>query len=317
MTDSERMMAMNKMVMAVAVVFVVACSRGNEPLAAATASVPAAAENTSSSRPAPETNAPLCGLTVDRAAVARAAEQEHATYDDVRAVCDRVQEIDPFLRQIHAAFFGTQKRDEIDDAISRLSGDLNFKVPDIKPIFRSAAPSLSPFGGPACGQHLHNAYYCEADSDIYFDPIFLAKLRARGRAALDTSGDYTAMFALAHEYGHAVSLRLHPEIALLPRNPVASMLVEGLADCLGGAFTRVAIESGAPPEIRREAIQALTILGDPEGASLEIQDAHGDASTRIQWFDTGFRQGAHACRVAPQLQPLTTGFDDLVKRVGK
>jgi predicted metalloprotease len=76
---------------------------------------------------------------------------------------------------------------------------------------RFAVPALMRYRGGAvssCGlMRRNNAGYCPTDNTIYFDEVFVAAQAKEAGNSLGTDGDMAAVGIIAHEMGHAVSLR--------------------------------------------------------------------------------------------------------------
>ena len=90
-----------------------------------------------------------------------------------------------------------------------------------------------------CGEaSLHNAFFCGADHSIYYDIDFFQE-------ELDTNGDYSPVFILAHEWGHLVQGLLD----ILYDESRYTIQNELQADCFAGVFTRHAEEIGLQPAI--------------------------------------------------------------------
>jgi predicted metalloprotease len=148
---------------------------------------------------------------------------------------------------------------------------------------------VNPIRTPCGAMYTDNAGYCPMSNTIYYDPVFLAHLTRTASDELGSDGDYAAVVALAHEWGHAVALQLGIEHRL----PV---LNEAVADCLAGAVTRQLDQDGyLDPGDLDEARFTFSILGDHPGVRMSDSRAHGDSQTRVTQFTRGFNEGLSAC----------------------
>jgi predicted metalloprotease len=137
-----------------------------------------------------------------------------------------------------------------------------------------------------CGEAgLHNAFFCGADHSIYYDISFFQE-------ELDTNGDYSPVFILAHEWGHLVQDLLN----ILYDESRYSIQNELQADCLAGLFTKHAEEIGLLEDRDfDEAVVALFRVGDPDDTPFFDPQAHGSPGQRIDAFNKGFNRGLGAC----------------------
>jgi len=138
----------------------------------------------------------------------------------------------------------------------------------------------------ACGAaDLDNAFYCGADRSIYYDINFFQE-------ELDTNGDYSPIFVLAHEWGHLVQDLLD----ILYDENRYSIQNELQADCLAGVFTKHAEDIGLLEERDfDEAVIALFRVGDSDDTPFFDPQAHGTPGQRIDAFNKGFNKGTGAC----------------------
>ena len=136
-----------------------------------------------------------------------------------------------------------------------------------------------------------NAFYCQepgaSNSDsITYDRSFLAELA-------DNFGEFIPSLVMAHEFGHAVQVRVGA--------PGSSIATETQADCLAGSWTRWVADGQAEnsrleePELD-ELLRGFFQLRDPVGTSTAEQSAHGSFFDRTSAFQEGFDDGPEACR---------------------
>jgi len=145
-------------------------------------------------------------------------------------------------------------------------------------------------GGPRCGDEAappRNAFYCPAGDFIAWDESGLMI------PELVQGGDFAASFVLAHEFGHAMQVRL-------PRQETVGLLRELQADCFAGAWSRFVserrlLEAGDLDE----ATMAVFTARDVPGTPFTDPRAHGSGFERTRAFADGFEDGAGACYPAP------------------
>jgi hypothetical protein len=145
-------------------------------------------------------------------------------------------------------------------------------------------------GGPACGDQpapAKNAFYCPAGDFIAWDesgliiPLYVS------------SGDFAAGFVLAHEFGHAMQVRL-------PRQEQAGIVRELQADCFAGAWSRHVQDQGLlEAGDLDEATLAVFSARDVPGTPWTDPQAHGSGFERTRAFTDGYESGPKACSPAP------------------
>ena len=154
-------------------------------------------------------------------------------------------------------------------------------------------------GGPSCGKEpapAHNAFYCPTEDFIAWDESgLMIPYYVQG-------GDFAASFVLAHEFGHAMQVRL-------PRQETAGVLRELQADCFAGAWSRwVASRGFLEAGDLDEATMAVFIARDVPGTPFTDPRAHGSGFERTRAFGDGVEAGADICYPAPANRwILTTG----------
>jgi hypothetical protein len=144
--------------------------------------------------------------------------------------------------------------------------------------------------GPACGQEQappKNAFYCPAGDFIAWDESgLMIPYYVQG-------GDFAASFVLAHEFGHAMQVRL-------PRQEQLGVLRELQADCFAGAWSRwVSDQKLLAAGDLDEATLAVFIARDVPGTPWTDPAAHGSGFERTRAFGDGFESGAKSCYPAP------------------
>lgn len=134
-----------------------------------------------------------------------------------------------------------------------------------------------------------SAFYCPADDTIYFSQKFAGGLWSGtvtgplGQKLRPANRDFAVVYALAHEYGHAVQAKLR-----LGRTH-GTPAFEQQADCFSGAFAAAAsgwnlLDEGDV----KEALAAAWLVGD-DG------DDHGTPAQRQAAFALGFQAGLGSC----------------------
>jgi uncharacterized protein len=144
--------------------------------------------------------------------------------------------------------------------------------------------------GPACGQQPappKNAFYCPAGDFIAWDESgLMIPYYVQG-------GDFAAAFVLAHEFGHAMQVRLLQQEEL-------GVLRELQADCFAGAWARwVSRQQLLQAGDLDEATLAVFIARDVPGTPWTDPAAHGSGFERTRAFGDGFEAGAKSCYPAP------------------
>ena len=140
--------------------------------------------------------------------------------------------------------------------------------------------------GPRCGSEqapAKNAFYCSAGDFIAWDesglmiPYYVS------------SGDFAAAFVLAHEFGHAMQVRL-------PEQEQLGVLRELQADCFAGAWARDVQEQGLlEAGDLDEATLAVFSARDVPGTPFTDPRAHGSGFERTRAFADGYEGGAGTC----------------------
>jgi len=135
------------------------------------------------------------------------------------------------------------------------------------------------------------AFYCAVGDFMVYDDAddgLLATLA-------DRFGPATIAIVLAHEYGHAVQLRVGALDTTLP-----TITTEQQADCFAGAWSaRVAGGQAAglvfsDDDIRAGLISMLEVR-DPVGVNQFSPGSHGSGFDRVNAFQEGFLEGVGRC----------------------
>ena len=145
---------------------------------------------------------------------------------------------------------------------------------------------------PPCGgqtaEYAPNAFYCPDGDFIAWDAQELIPRLAA------SYGTLLAGVIAAHEYGHAVQVRLG-------RTEDATVVLEQQADCFAGAWVAdvQAGNSGVfrdiTPQQLDSTVAGLLELRDQPGTPAEAPQAHGNAFDRIRAFQEGVEDGAGEC----------------------
>ena len=136
----------------------------------------------------------------------------------------------------------------------------------------------------ACGGSHHRghytAFYCAADSKIYFDEEIETWVR-------DVYGDLAWTLVMAHEWGHHVQFVLDPFAGW----GVAGVTIELQADCLAGVYFADAV---ARDWIDQDEIgDALLLFAESDAA-----ETHGTGQEQVEAFALGFAEGPPGCGVS-------------------
>lgn len=164
--------------------------------------------------------------------------------------------------------------------------------------------SLGPAGTRALcinqpSQIAGNAFYCPSQDGIVFDsaglvPVLLGSYGSAGLAA-----------AFAHEFGHAVQVRVGPTPAVRQADPdrYPAILIEAQADCAAGAYLAGAVAAvdqpgtrvHIPPASLVRAVAPLLDFRDQPSVAPTAPTAHGLGLDRLGFVLHGYRQGPMSC----------------------
>jgi predicted metalloprotease len=155
--------------------------------------------------------------------------------------------------------------------------------------------------GPATAQT--GPFYCPPDQRVYFDLDFLRQLQSQFGA----QGQYAQAYITAHEVGHHIQTitgieeKVRRQQQANPRQANAlSVRMELQADCIAGAWGRLANDRGNVVITKREydqALQAAAAVGDDrimqttQGRVNPEAFTHGSSAQRQEWFARGFNSG--------------------------
>ncbi|RXZ47674.1 neutral zinc metallopeptidase [Agromyces fucosus] len=183
---------------------------------------------------------------------------------------------------------------------------VNYNAPQDFALFDQATTTGCGSASSATGP-----FYCPPDQTIYIDVTFYDELRSRFGAS---GGPLAEMYVIAHEWGHHVQnlagvLERSQDGQTGPSS--SAVRVELQADCFAGAWvanaSTVPDDSGVPflqpitAAQRRDALDAAAAVGDDhiqqatQGQVNPHTFTHGTSEQRMNWFETGFEQGAGAC----------------------
>ncbi len=135
------------------------------------------------------------------------------------------------------------------------------------------------------------AFYCGVGDFMVYDDGddgLLAELaREYGAATIGT--------VLAHEYAHAIQLRVGALDRALP-----TITTEQQADCFAGAWTGRASRGEAATVLFsdgdvRAGLIAMTKVSDPVGIDQFVAGGHGSGFDRVGAFQVGFNEGPDRC----------------------
>jgi predicted metalloprotease len=161
-------------------------------------------------------------------------------------------------------------------------------------------------GGPAqsvCGQStagVVNAFYCQNGDSVAWDRGQLLPMLNR------SFGPMSVVTVFAHEFGHAVQVRLGPASHI--DASTSSIVREQQADCYAGGFIRWVAEGHAPHFVLstgaglNQILSTLFFIRDPTGTSFATEGAHGDAFDRVTAFQLGFGDGVKRCAQIDQAE---------------
>jgi uncharacterized protein len=141
--------------------------------------------------------------------------------------------------------------------------------------------------GPSCGSQAappRNAFYCPGEDFIAWDETGLL-------IPYYIRGDFAAAYVLAHEFGHAMQVRLPQQLQL-----DIGILRELQADCFAGAWSR-AVEAQGQLQAGDldEATAGIYSGRDVPGTPFTDPRAHGSGFQRIRAFGDGYEGGPQQC----------------------
>jgi len=143
-------------------------------------------------------------------------------------------------------------------------------------------------GGPSCGGQQappKNAFYCPPGDFIAWDESGLMIPYYVG------GGDFAAAFVLAHEFAHAMQVRLQASQQMR-----VGVLRELQADCFAGAWSRsLADRRLLQAGDLDEATTAVFSARDVPGTPWTDPQAHGSGFERVRAFGDGYEGGPTAC----------------------
>lgn len=146
-------------------------------------------------------------------------------------------------------------------------------------------------------------FYLPAEQRIYIDPSFFTELHQKFGA----SGDFAAVYVLAHEYGHHIqnilgrTSELHKLNGRISKREYnrKSVRLELHADFLAGVFTNNEHKknNSLDPGDIQEAIKCAIAIGDDRlqrQAGQRVRKdhfTHGTSEQRARWFKMGYQSG--------------------------
>jgi predicted metalloprotease len=142
--------------------------------------------------------------------------------------------------------------------------------------------------GDQPGEYQPNAFYCPDGDFIAWDAQNLIP---------QLSADFGPLLVgvvFAHEYGHAIQVRLG-------QTDQPTVVLEQQADCFAGAWLGDALAGHSKvftkitPKQLDNTVAGLLMLRDQPGTPAQDQGAHGNAFDRIRALQDGVQQGAGKC----------------------
>jgi predicted metalloprotease len=145
-----------------------------------------------------------------------------------------------------------------------------------------------PTCGDQPGEYQPNAFYCPAGDFIAWDAqTLIPELQ-------EQYGPLLVGVVMAHEYGHAIQVRLG-------QTSQPTVVAEQQADCFAGAWTADVLAghstafTGVTPAQLDTTVGGILMLRDQPGTSAMAPQAHGNAFDRIRALQDGVEQGAKKC----------------------
>lgn len=244
-----------------------------------------------------------CGLVADdgsdrslgdivRDAIDEARERAEAASDDVQSEAGGQQSA-PIRNDTRTAFDYDEYSSLVERVLGSLEdywaqafpGELGVPYPGDPAGYFYYRPEEQP--GPSCGPQPappSNAFYCPSEDFIAWDETGLL-------IPYYIRGDFAAAYVLAHEFGHAMQVRLPQQLQL-----DIAILRELQADCFAGAWSRAVEEQGqlAAGDLD-EATAGIYSGRDVPGTPFTDPRAHGSGFQRIRAFGDGYEGGPRQC----------------------
>lgn len=133
-----------------------------------------------------------------------------------------------------------------------------------------------------------NAFFCPVDDRVVYDAESLIP------DLLDRYGEAAVGVVLAHEWAHAIQVRVAEDLA-----KVDQVVLELQADCFAGGWLDHVSTTPASALVTdagtRAAFRAVLEIRDPLGVVSDDPDAHGSAFDRMSAMQDGFVHGPGAC----------------------
>ncbi len=215
--------------------------------------------------------------TVDPGAINFGSNKPRRAYDDFLLAV--MTDLNQWWTETYPAIYG--------EPFTPLEGDVYAAYPE------------RPDDIPGCGSprttygdvQQYVAFYCGVGDFLVYDDGedgLLAQLaREYGSATIGT--------VLAHEFAHAIQLRIGALDRRLP-----TITTEQQADCFAGAWTGRAAR-GESPVLRfsdgdvRAGLIAMTKVSDPVGFDQFVEGGHGSGFDRVGAFQVGYNDGPQRC----------------------
>jgi predicted metalloprotease len=141
-----------------------------------------------------------------------------------------------------------------------------------------------------------NAWYCKENDTIWYDPIFLARMKKDLIGRSKRSAASVPILVLTHEWGHAVAMRLGFGTT------VVGSFQENDADCYAGVAIGELIKARRlPASAMREAEELYEMIGAPQAHETKATISnlfrrHGTGAERKLSFMIGADSGVEQCR---------------------
>jgi len=141
-----------------------------------------------------------------------------------------------------------------------------------------------------------NAWYCKEDDTIWYDPVFLARMKKDLNGRSKRPVESVPVLVLTHEWGHAVAMRRGFGTT------VVGSFRENDADCYAGAAIGELIKARRlPASVMRDAEELYEMIGAPyvpeaRATIWNLFRRHGTGAERKLNFMIGADSGADHCR---------------------
>jgi hypothetical protein len=198
----------------------------------------------------------------------------------VNAAVQDMRDAEPIVRQLWADAFRRVKR--------------TFAPPAVQ--YFGVGGTTREMARTRCPALFENAFYCPAGPGIFYDAVFMGRLRTAVSRQTKTSGRYSVIAVFGHEMAHAAIAQLRivysDKDEELVADCFAGVTVKALSDVEAGGSKAARILHEISPRAEGSAgLYSLGALARPGGR-------YGNAEERRRYYLSGFEGGGAACQPA-------------------